>query len=554
MEFSTVTLVQKLQQDLKSSRNTNEVTWFRKRVLFETLLKKHVPRGANDAMHVAAIDDFVNRNNALSQVFIVPQSRAELFKDWRYKLFDVINSGSFQSSKITLDTCFNYGIAGPGASRLTKHTNLLDKMFNSNLSSSSEILFSHYESMLTARWERANELRKLIHANVLCHGSLLTSVPKDAKKNRTICTEPSLNMFYQLGAKEIINRLLVTHYHLDVRTQQDINKDLARQGSLDGSNATLDLKNASDTIHMDLVRQLLPDECLNTLMCIRSRFFEAKSDIQQGSVGSHNGRNVYEFNMISSMGNGFTFSLMTLLLTTLLDVFLRTKRSRYVPLRDGVFGDDIIMPSKYAAEFCDVLSDFGFTVNSDKSYIAGDFRESCGGDYFRGFNVRGVYLKELNCEADIYSAFNRLLRWSCSFGIPLTRTLSYLKGLVVFRPIPQGESDDGGLKVPFETIRTSITRDVNGSYVYECLVPCTRTRRVGTSKIKKLGDVGHLYHAALICVLGGYVRNYRLTVRSYGVTKRKVQRRVIPNWDYTTLPGFSTQEYLDAYVSIIALT
>jgi hypothetical protein len=544
MEFSIEILKQKLQQDLSQSRKTNEITYFRKKALLASIDKKFVMRGSAPALHAEAINDFIDRNRNLSQDFPIPESRAQLFKDWQFKLFDILNSGTYQSSKLTLDTCFNYGIAGPGSSRGTKHTNLLDKMFNSALTSDWEGLFSHYESKLPPRWARANEIRKSRFGNKVIIGSLLTSVPKDRKKNRTICTEPSLNMFYQLGAKHIINELLVRHYFLDVRTQQDINKKLAKQGSLDGLNATLDLKNASDSIHLDLCAQLLPKQTWHVLNSIRSQYFETDQQKEHSLFPSSDGKAVFKFNMISSMGNGFTFSLMTLLLVSLLDVFLRTKQDKYVPLRDGVFGDDIIMPSTHANEFCDVLSDFGFTVNLEKSFITGPFRESCGGDYFKGFAARGVYIKEMNCEADVYSAFNRLLRWSSMFGIPIHRTLLYVKGLAQFRPIPQHEADDGGIKVPFQTIQQSAERDRNGSYRYTVMVPVKRFR--------KISDNEHNFHGALICAIGSYVRGQRITVRNNGIIRRQVKRRVTPNWDYTTSPDFNNQEYERAWLSMIA--
>lgn len=519
MTFCPEVLRQVLQQDY-SSYKYNGLRGYQFRVLNNTILKKYIPAGADSALHEAALRSFIERNDKLGDKFEVPIHLKDLFTAWQHRLYDVFMSGEYQSNKLTLEACFLNGRPGPGASRGTRFTDFYRKMFDSDVTYSNEYLVLHYATLLSPRWREAENTRLTRHITRKVSGSSLTSVRKDARKNRCICTEPSLNMYYQLGAKSIINGLLKRHFCLDVATQPDINKELARLGSIDGSNATIDLSDASDHIHYDLVKQLLHAQVFRTLDLTRSAYFECNGEVRR-------------FNMISSMGNGFTFSLMTILLTSLLDVFLRQHGTKYVPMRDGVFGDDIILPAKYATEFCAVLSGFGFKVNHDKSFLSGPFRESCGGDYLHGKNVRGVYIKEITNEAHIYSTFNRLSYWSARNSIPLPTTLSYLKGLAKFQPVPLDESEDAGFRIPSEFV-TDRKTDRNGAQYYRA--------SVARGKSFRINEKSNNHFGAYITALGGYTRGNRVTYRSNDKVIYKVVKRRTHNWDYSNDPEFNTQD------------
>lgn len=518
MAFCPEVLLLKLQSE---SIPNDELARFRYETLLGSILKKYVPAGkASDKLRFEAINGFIERNEGLGDKFNIPHHRLELFNQWQNRIYDVMMTGDYQSSVLDLGSCFLFGKPGPGSTRGTKHTSFYQKMFCSDLTYTNESLLIHYESLLSPRWAEADFTRRMLYNRKQVAGSSLTTVRKDVKKDRCICTEPAINMFYQLGAKQVLNTVLKRHFHLDVSTQPDINKKLAQKGSLDGSNATIDLSDASDHIHYDLVKQLFPKPCFDVLNLIRSENFEVNGKVRK-------------FNMISSMGNGFTFSLMTLIIVSLLDVFLHTKQTRYIPIRDGVFGDDIIMPSQYATEFCEVLSDFGLKVNLNKSFITGPFRESCGGDYLNGFNVRGVYIKEINNEASIYSAFNRLFSWSVRYGIPITNTLAYVKSLVKFRPVPLHESEDAGIRVPYEFVQ-SRKSDQNGAVYYRPLAVRARQNRISDECINSTG--------AYVSALGGYIRAHTYTVRSNAPNKYKVIKRKTPNWNFSHDPELDARD------------
>lgn len=215
-------------------------------------------------------------------------------------------------------------------------------------------------------------------------GNRFTTVPKTALTDRGICIEPSLNVFLQLGVGERIADRLGYCYGWYKSNIQQYHRWLARVGSLTGAVATIDLSSASDSICKNLVKLLLPPGWYDLLYRLRSpRTFV-------------DGRWV-RIEKFSSMGNGYTFELETLLFYTLCKVIAREGRDRVDWVAPGVdvsvFGDDIIVPSTLAVEVVSALKFFGFEVNQDKTFLSGPFRESCGGDYYRGFDVRPHFQK-----------------------------------------------------------------------------------------------------------------------------------------------------------------
>lgn len=233
----------------------------------------------------------------------------------------------------------------------------------------------------------------------IVEGNVLFTVPKSTDIDRCACKEPDINMFLQKGVGSFIRKRLRRH-GIDLN-DQSVNRDLARQGSIDGSLATLDLSSASDSVSTRLVECLLPDlwfSLLNALRC--------EVTIIDGE------RHVNE--MFSSMGNGFTFELESLLFYVLART---TAYFRGIPGIISVYGDDIIVPTDLAPDLMFVLNFFGFQVNPDKSFWNGTFRESCGGHYDGGRDVTPFYVKEpISTVLDLIHLLNRIRKWSALDG------------------------------------------------------------------------------------------------------------------------------------------
>lgn len=254
-------------------------------------------------------------------------------------------------------------------------------------------------------------------------GSRLTTVPKNEDTERTIAIEPSGNMCLQLAAGMYLEGAL-RHIGLDIRNQQPKNVAMAQRGSLKGDVATLDLKSASDMISIDLVRALMPSSWFDLLMKLRSPSITIPGDGKVRKDGMQ-----VELHMISTMGNGFTFPLMTLLIVALIYGYRCTRGgpSLFIDWSNTcVFGDDIIIPTCEYAGFVDVLTKAGLVVNLDKSYCEGAFRESCGGDFLNGVDVTPFYVKSLAAEPDVYVVINQVVSWGAREGIFLHRTLTLL--------------------------------------------------------------------------------------------------------------------------------
>lgn len=250
-------------------------------------------------------------------------------------------------------------------------------------------------------------------------GNVLFTVPKNTTIDRCACKEPDLNMFMQKGVGNFFrHRLRSVGINLNDQTR---NQNLARIGSIDGSLATLDLSSASDRLSFGLVELLLP---LNWFILLR----DLRSPITLIDGDEH----VNE--MFSSMGNGFTFELESLIF------YVIARACAYFRGISGVisvYGDDIICPSKLAADLWFVLPYLGFEVNTSKSFAEGPFRESCGGHYYNGDDITPFYLRSpIEKLTDVIRIANQLRRWaslgsSCSILDPSVEELwLYLKAQV----------------------------------------------------------------------------------------------------------------------------
>lgn len=228
-------------------------------------------------------------------------------------------------------------------------------------------------------------------------GNRFTTVPKDSLNLRGICIEPSLNLFFQLGYGSVLKNRLA-RAGINLLKAQDIHKRVACEASIRGHFATLDLSNASDTVCSNLVKLLLPNRWYECLTALRS----PKTFI--------NGRWV-RLEKYSSMGNGFTFELETLLFLAISTAAVRLDDANAKIGEDVyVFGDDIIVPTLSTSKVISALRYLGFSLNETKSFVSGPFRESCGGDYFNGVDVRPYFMKELPYEPQHFIAIANGIR------------------------------------------------------------------------------------------------------------------------------------------------
>jgi len=232
-------------------------------------------------------------------------------------------------------------------------------------------------------------------------GNEVTFVPKTVKTHRSIAIEPTLNVFMQLGVDGWIRRRL-KRWGINLDDQRR-NMRLAREGSCaetHGSPVTLDLSSASDSVSLRLVKLLFPPDWYRLVCALRS------------PKGNIPGLGVKRYAKLSSMGNGYTFAVESLVFAAVAYAASMQYSGYYERDRISVYGDDIIVPKHLMLNVVAGLRDCGFTLNPEKSFSTGFRRESCGSDWVQGMNVRPVFLKEQPVSLpELLAHRNILFRW-----------------------------------------------------------------------------------------------------------------------------------------------
>lgn len=292
-------------------------------------------------------------------------------------------------------------------------------------------------------------------------GNRITFVPKNGRTDRSIAIEPCMNLYLQLGVDGFIRRRLMRYgVNLDDQTK---NQRLARIGSVEWTTedpfVTLDLSAASDSISLELVRLLLPPQWYTYLIRLRS------------PVGVC-GEEVFNYEKISSMGNGYTFALESAIFTAIVYGVEKTLKGRFNKEECAIYGDDIIVRRSSSLMIVQMLNTCGFALNLEKSFITGPFRESCGADWLSGTSVRPVFLTDQpHTVMELWRDLNRVRRilslryWGFEFEV--TKLIEqwippHFSDCV--GPLSD-ESFDSYKHVPHPTVRYR-----NGLWKFKCLV------------------------------------------------------------------------------------
>lgn len=248
------------------------------------------------------------------------------------------------------------------------------------------------------------------------HPAQVLLVPKDSRGPRLISCEPVDFQWIQQGLSRAIVRIVEAHpltRYSVFFTDQGPNQKAALLGSLTGRYSTLDLKEASDRVHLELVRLLFPSPLGEALCAARST-----------STRLPNGE-VLQLCKYAPMGSALCFPVMALTIWSLLTavlcepdptIRLAIRLSFCSSLPDKpceydeihVYGDDVIVPTACADSAMTILELFGLKINHSKSCTKGLFKESCGVDAFQGVNVTPVRLRTVWDESprpDVYTSW-----------------------------------------------------------------------------------------------------------------------------------------------------
>lgn len=440
---------------------------------------------------------------------------------------------------------FESDLVGPGASIGASGYDFYSKLFAGRLSCTSHGLYASYRSYiksLNPDWVDAENIRQTQFGETLVvSGNRLSFVPKSYDCSRVICTEPLLNMLVQKGIGNILERRLRHYFGIDLASQQAKNRELARIGSQTGEFVTIDLSSASDTISNQMLKAMLPKGFFSLLQFCRSPETTVMMTGEKLAL-----------NMVSTMGNGFTFPLQTMLFACVVEAVVKVtgcEARDFDPPRGGnlgsygVNGDDIVCRREVARCVIRLLELLGFEVNPSKSFLEGPFRESCGGDFFKGLPVRGVYVNTLKDANSRYSAINALNDWSARSLIPLCATIQLLLRSVRYLPVPVWEDPSAGVRVPWNLVSGLRRSKHTGSVIYTRLVFEPVRLRIKDCQITvPRGARKRIFnpYGLLISFLRGTVRGTTRKGSDIGtITIRhdsgwfRPKRGVAPNWEAT---------------------
>lgn len=264
---------------------------------------------------------------------------------------------------------------------------------------------------LVDRWFQYGVL-KLVDMSRICF------VPKNSETLRT--TEPQATglIFYQLAIdKQIRSKLL--RIGVDLRTQEK-NRELARRATKDGL-VTIDLSGASDCISLALLK-LFPPKWRRFVQLLR-----------HSRGGIERIKRYVPFEKVSAMGNGFTFSLETVIFCSVIAAIVEEHGETFGDNLHSiaVYGDDIIVHEKFAHDVIALLYHIGFSVNKKKTFMFGPIRESCGHDFYEGFRIDRPTLSRNPREIwEVIRDYNLLFDWEQRTGIALKKTRDYLVSLI----------------------------------------------------------------------------------------------------------------------------
>lgn len=321
-------------------------------------------------------------------------------------------------------------------------------------------------------------------------GNTMITVPKNAKTDRVICYEPHMNIWCQRSVGAYIrHRLSLRGVDLG---DQSVNQKRARYGALNGSYATIDLSMASDTLACEVIFELLPIDWALLLDDLRSKYTLWPDGTQRRNE------------KFSSMGNGFTFELESLIFYAL---------GCAVSKNVSVFGDDIIVPVESFEDVRHALELCGFRLNQTKSFNSSYFRESCGADYFANLNCTPVYLRSLpKTTGDVVKLHNAIRSYyERGYHYPPIRVERFLaewRRVHTCHVGPSSGSADGHYHVDFEVARPKRAGNGVDGWWYKTFTRVSRVNRLYGDRVE--GAIPSRYSYAAFCAATGPKRSRSL--------------------------------------------
>lgn len=252
--------------------------------------------------------------------------------------------------------------------------------------------------------------------------SRLLAVPKTAKGPRLIAAEPTSHQWCQqltwrwlrVNMKRLFGSDLIDF------TNQQLSGNMVLRASKERDLATVDLSDASDRLSCWTVERMFRcnPSLLTALHAARTRYL-------RDTVSRD--RSFLSLRKFASQGTATTFPIMSLVMLFIalgccLDEEPSLAHIRKLRDQVRVFGDDIIIPVHGYDRLMRVMELLQLKINKAKSYVNGHFRESCGVDGYKGYDVTPVKPQHIigdspeSCQAVIDTSNNLFMKgyWHAS--------------------------------------------------------------------------------------------------------------------------------------------
>jgi hypothetical protein len=218
-------------------------------------------------------------------------------------------------------------------------------------------------------------------------------VPKTQKTPRVIAMEPTHMQYVQQAVMTTLVPLL-ERCRIGASqgfTDQSPNRAKAREGSVTGAYATIDLSEASDRVLASLI-----NDALAPWPTVQEAVMSSRSTSSKLPSGR-----VINLRKFASMGSALCFPVEVMAFSAIIFTALRQAGGQsaaevlnvFAAGEVRVYGDDIIVPTDSVLCVEEHLEAYGLKVNRSKSFSNGKFRESCGGDYYDGTDVTPVRVR-----------------------------------------------------------------------------------------------------------------------------------------------------------------
>lgn len=250
-------------------------------------------------------------------------------------------------------------------------------------------LFNHIDYDLNATPDSSDLASKVI------------AVPKDYRGPRLIASEPIAAQYIQQGLMSVLRRNTqksVLRHAIDFKSQVP-SRERCLTASSDRESSTIDLSSASDRLSCAVVESIFRRSSLLPYL---------------NSARTHKclvSEDVVELKKFAAQGAAFTFPIQSLVYAVIcmgvISFETNNKNLTELAKQVRVYGDDMIVPTRFFRSICDVLTSLQLSVNRSKSFHKGSFRESCGMDAFAGEDVTPAKVNrifEKNDNSSIVSA------------------------------------------------------------------------------------------------------------------------------------------------------